>query len=504
MNNNDYNKQICYDYDTNSYSMFNGEKNNYKCDIFGRHLPHFNPNISGSMTGKQRKKLIPLSVDYSNIPKLKNYSDYFPITRKFEGYGQFPHPLSVPFSNIPTWEVKPKNRAGLINQLQKFSSSDEFLKIMNKSNDNKGLSYLTRDLTEFDTVKNDGLILIDTINKTFDEYKEQYKNQLNTFDNLPAVKALKNFKKVLEENSEKNIVNGKELKNYGEDIKKQYDAVYSCIKSSKGIKNDKIILPKINKINENVNINERYENNKKNENYINNMFKSNDCTLGKNINKPFGIFSYEEEKINLELKKKEEEEEKKRLEEEKKKLEEEQKKLEQEKNNDSNQKLNDVTLDTKESLDLNEKIKEETLDDKIKKGDLSFVSYQSENEKKYENDNKSNVKSFNKIEKLLDKEKRFLKGYQIEHKIENEFPKFNWPKLVTNGDLYENDIKNLEKVNPIAFQLEKEKMELDLKQLKRKRHQNKLNYLIILRQSQKQEKLDLEKSKRELEEGTYK
>ena len=503
MNNIDYHKQICYDYDTNSYTMFNGEKSDYRCDFFGRHFPKFNPNISGSLTGKQRKKLAPLSVDYSNIPKLKNYSDYFPITRKFEGYGQFPHPLSVPFSNIPTWEVKPRNRAGLINQLQKFSSSDEYLKIMNKSNDNKGLSYLTRDLTEFDTVKNDGLVLIDTINKTFDEYKEQYKNQLNTFDNLPAVKALKNFKKVLEENSEKNIVNGKELKNYGEDIKKQYDAVYSCIKSSKGIKNDKIILPKINKINENVNINERYENNKKNENYINNMFKSNDCTLGKNINKPFGIVSYEEEKINLELKKKEEEE-KKRLEEEKKKLEEEQKKLEQEKNNDSNQKLNDVTLDTKESLDLNEKIKEETLDDKIKKGDLSFVSYQSENEKKYENDNKSNVKSFNKIEKLLDKEKRFLKGYQIEHKIENEFPKFNWPKLVTNGDLYENDIKNLEKVNPIAFQLEKEKMELDLKQLKRKRHQNKLNYLIILRQSQKQEKLDLEKSKRELEEGTYK
>ena len=504
MNKIDYHKQICYDYDTNSYTMFNGEKSDYRCDFFGRHFPKFDPDISGSLSGKQRKKLTPLSIDYSNIPKLKNYSDYFPITRKFEGYGQFPHPLSVPFSNIPTWEVKPRNRAGLINQLQKFSSSDEYLKIMNKSNDNKGLSYLTRDLTEFDTVKNDGLVLIDTINKTFDEYKEQYKNQLNTFDNLPAVKALKNFKKVLEENSEKNIVNGKELKNYGEDIKKQYDAVYSCIKSSKGIKNDKIVLPKINKINENVNINERYENNKKNENYINNMFKSNDCTLGKNINKPFGIFSYEEEKINLELKKKEEEEEKKRLEEEKKKLEEEQKKLEQEKNNDSNQKLNDVTLDTKESLDLNEKIKEETLDDKIKKGDLSFVSYQSENEKKYENDNKSNVKSFNKIEKLLDKEKRFLKGYQIEHKIENEFPKFNWPKLVTNGDLYENDIKNLEKVNPIAFQLEKEKMELDLKQLKRKRHQNKLNYLIILRQSQKQEKLDLEKSKRELEEGTYK
>ena len=480
--------------------MFNGEKSDYRCDFFGRHFPKFDPDISGSLSGKQRKKLTPLSIDYSNIPKLKNYSDYFPITRKFEGYGQFPHPLSVPFSNIPTWEVKPRNRAGLINQLQKFSSSDEYLKIMNKSNDNKGLSYLTRDLTEFDTVKNDGLILNDTINKTFDEYKEQYKNQLNTFDKLPAVKALKNFKKVLEENSEKNIVNGKELKNYGEDIKKQYDAVYSCIKSSKGIKNEKIMLPKIK---ENVNTNVRYEN-KKNENYINDMFKSNDCTLGKKMNKPFGIFSYEEEKINLELKKKEEEEEKRKLEEEKKKLEEEeQKKLEQEKNNE-NQKLNDVTLDTKESLDLNEKIKEETLDDKIKKGDLSFVSYQSENEKKYENDNKSNVKSFNKIEKLLDKEKRFLKGYQINHKIENEFPKFNWPKLITNGDLYENDIKNLEKVNPIAFQLEKEKMELDLKQLKRKRHQNKLNYLIILRQSQKQEKLDLEKSKRELEEGTYK
>ena len=26
MNNIDYHKQICYDYDTNSYTMFNGEK----------------------------------------------------------------------------------------------------------------------------------------------------------------------------------------------------------------------------------------------------------------------------------------------------------------------------------------------------------------------------------------------------------------------------------------------------------------------------------------------
>ena len=328
MNNIDYHKQICYDYDTNSYTMFNGEKSDYRCDFFGRHFPKFDPDISGTLSGKQRKKLTPLSIDYSNIPKLKNYSDYFPITRKFEGYGQFPHPLSVPFSNIPTWEVKPRNRAGLINQLQKFSSSDEYLKIMNKSNDNKGLSYLTRDLTEFDTVKNDGLILIDTINKTFDEYKEQYKNQLNTFDKLPAVKALKNFKKVLEENSEKNIVNGKELKNYGEDIKKQYDAVYSCIKSSKGIKNEKIILPKINNDKNTFNkSNKRYNNDKKNENYLNDMFKSNDCTLGKNMNKPFGVFLYEEEKLNLELKKKEEEEEKKKIRRREKKIRRREKKI---------------------------------------------------------------------------------------------------------------------------------------------------------------------------------
>ena len=150
------------------------------------------------------------------------------------------------------------------------------------------------------------------------------------------------------------------------------------------------------------------------------------------------------------------------------------------------------------------KKKEETLDYKIKKGDLSFVSYQSENEKKYEKENKSNVKSFDKLEKELEKEHRFLKGYQIQHKIEIEFPKFNWPKLVTNGELYDNDIQNLQKVNPIAFELENKKMELDLKQLKRKRYQNKLNSDIILRQSIKQEKIQLEKSKKELEEGTYK
>ena len=33
MNNIDYHKQICYDYDTNSYTMFNGEKSDYRCDF---------------------------------------------------------------------------------------------------------------------------------------------------------------------------------------------------------------------------------------------------------------------------------------------------------------------------------------------------------------------------------------------------------------------------------------------------------------------------------------
>ena len=458
-------KQICYNPDNSRLILYSSDGTHYLCDIYGNRKLEFLPGISGTVTTKERKKLAPLSinVNYSSIPKMKFYAEYFPITRKFEGYSFFPRPIASPFVNIPSFDLNNLCKRELVNQLQKYFSSDDAKIFIENKGENKGLSFFTCDLNQFDSAKEDSKKLINIIDKTIEDYKEENKFKLNVSNKNPFVSSLLKFKKVLEMNGSMKIINGKLMKEPNNDIKNQYKFIYNKI--------DKFGLKKIK--------NYRYA--KTEGTYdskydfmdINSITKSSDITLGKRINEKFGIFSYEEDK------KMKEEMEKKRIEDEKLKKEEEERKKKEEE----------------------EKKKKEEEEKKKNQTQLSFISYMSENEKKYENENIISVKSEKQLEVNLNKEKRFLPGYKKEIiKEKGLVQKSSDVQLKSNGELFFENLELLKKTNPIAYENQKKKDEYDFKQLKRQREQNRINAKNATRNYELQKKKEKEeKEKKENE-----
>ena len=525
-------KQICYNPDNSRLILYSSDGTHYLCDIYGNRKLEFLPGISGTVTTKERKKLAPLSINvsYSSIPKLKFYSEYFPISRKFEGYSFFPRPIASPFVNIPSFDLNNLCKRELVNQLQKYFSSDDAKIFIENKGENKGLSFFTCDLNQFDSAKEDSKKLINIIDKTIEDYKEENKFKLNVSNKNPFVSSLLKFKKVLEMNGSMKIINGKLMKEPNNDIKNQYKFIYNKI--------DKFGLKKIK--------NYRYA--KTEGTYdskydfmdINSITKSSDITLGKRINEKFGIFSYEEDKkmkeemekkrIEDEKLKKEEEERKKKEEEEKKKKEEEEKnKKEEEKNKKEEEKKEDeeikkeeekieennnlknmkneskITIETnyeeEKKKEEEEKKKKEEEEKKKNQTQLSFISYMSENEKKYENENIISVKSEKQLEVNLNKEKRFLPGYKKEIiKEKGLVQKSSDVQLKSNGELFFENLELLKKTNPIAYENQKKKDEYDFKQLKRQREQNRINAKNATRNYELQKKKEKEeKEKKENE-----
>ena len=81
--------------------------------------------------------------------------------------------MCPPFVNTPSHKIKNKSiKKNLIEILSKFFNSKQTNFIINKNNENRGLNYLTDDLNEFDSIKNDSEKLIILLEKTFNEYKK--------------------------------------------------------------------------------------------------------------------------------------------------------------------------------------------------------------------------------------------------------------------------------------------------------------------------------------------
>ncbi len=501
-------KQICYNPDNSRLILSSSDNTHYLCDIYGNRKLKFLRGISGTSSTKERKKLAPLSINvsYSSIPKLKFYSDYFPINRKFEGYSFFPRPIAPPFVNIPSFDLNNLCKRELVNQLQKYFSSDDAKVFLNNKGENIGLSFFTCDLNQFDSAKEDSKKLINIIDQTIQDYKEENKFKFNVTKKNPFVSALLKFKNVLEMNGSMKIINGKLMKEPNDNIKKQYSFIYNKI--------NKVGLKKIDHNKVNLRYNTENNNNVNEEKYdfmdINSITKSNDITLGRKINKKFGVFSYEEEekrkkeeeerlkKEEEEKIKKEEEEKKKREEEEKLKQEEEEKRKKEEeeklkneeenaenKNEEEEKKLKEemenkknismITNDTNFEEEKKNEEKEKNEDEK-NKTNISFISLMSENEKKYEKINVLPVKSEKQLEDNLEKEIKYLPGYKkeiikesgiVQKKIE--------VKLKNNGDFFLENLELLKKTNPIAYEMQQKKDEYDLKQLQRQRNQNRIN-----------------------------
>jgi hypothetical protein len=157
-----------------------------EADIFGRKLPFFLPKITGSMTGEQRAKL-KLIKSKNNSPSTSNnnsylnsnnhnnkitssrrHINYYPSISRLDGFSHFPRPISNPFVNIPDFQMQEEAKRKINAQMRKFYKVGD-KKIKNENNKNKiGLSYLTKDLNEYNIGEKDKEKLINLIDKNIE------------------------------------------------------------------------------------------------------------------------------------------------------------------------------------------------------------------------------------------------------------------------------------------------------------------------------------------------
>ena len=118
---------------------------------------------------------------------------------------------------------------------------------------------------------------------------------------------------------------------------------------------------------------------------------------------------------------------------------------------------------------INEMSKFKTLDERINDNEISFISYMSENEKKYEKENKLTIKSNRNIKRLTEHYNKLLLGYkEKERKPMSIFHRTRALNLKTDGDLYRENINLLRLTNREAFKIQEQKELYDLKLLEKK------------------------------------
>ena len=472
-------KNICYEMDTNKLMINDSENRHYLCDIFGRKRIKFLPNITGTLNGYKRQNMLQdksyfqstnyLSPTNNNISSFgnKNQINYHPTIRRFEGYSKFPRPIGPPLVNIPNYSIREKDKRKIIDHLNDYFDDNSTKTDIIRKNENKGLSYLTGDLNDYDSLKHDTEQSLKLIKNTLNNFREEYKLKLNIMHKDPNVKALYQFKKNLLLNQNSKMINGRLLNEPSEKIKKNYKIIQSLVQKS-GLsydnKNEKnYIFNKIQYNRKNKTIS-KYDNkyNFKNISIIsgpdrlNDLCKSKDFTMGRLINMDFGLSDKTNNNITIIN--------------ESTKLPEISKNDNTVSRNDENNKtigIEDAYKDTEETVNNNSKIK--SLDEKINDNELSFISYMSENEKKYAKENIKNIKTIKNINKKGEHYNKLLKGYQEKERgPQTIFPKSRILKLKSNGDLYKENLKLLRLTNSEAFRIQEQKDLYDLKMLEKK------------------------------------
>ena len=460
---------ICYNPETGKLTLSDNYNNHYSCDLFGRIKKKFFPNVTGVATYHERK--IKTEEKYKMPKTTKNFFlkekgliEYYPQTRKFDGYFNFPRPLSPPFCNIPENIMNNKTKQALISHLEKYFSDNKSKKYVSNYNLNVEMSYLTGDLNEFDSLKVEGEKLLDLIKNTLNSIKKEYALKMNMFNKLPMVKALRQFKKYIIENKEAILINNRRLKKPISTIKKKYDIIHKTI-TNFGLKRDKfknIHQLKLDSLyNDNISnepkmkhltLDNFYKHETKDKDILMTKLFTNDFKIGRKINMNFGQFYYED------FKKKETQENTKTT------------------NVKEKNKISETNKETKETKETEQSLYDKTLDDQIKKNNLSFISKIYDNENIYKKNKNIRIKQMKLIKNNFLKEKNLLKGFETE---ERKGPilliKNLKPKLKTNGELFDENIKLLRKTNPVAFQLQEKKDEFDLKQLRKKVNILKIN-----------------------------
>ena len=187
-------KEIIYNPDNGLLYLINPSGESFECNLYGHRNTKFKPNFSGMSTYAER-------VNNKSIKPLDhkmNSTFYHPQGKYFEGYFQFPNPISRPFQNLDSDSTK------LVDELKK---SKRFTLERNKHlltlKTNEGLHYLTSSVLVNDEKGRMKLIeLIDTTAKEF-YYNKELGKPLEYTD--AQIRAIKKLKKILLMNNSNKI-----------------------------------------------------------------------------------------------------------------------------------------------------------------------------------------------------------------------------------------------------------------------------------------------------------
>ena len=200
-------KQLYYDIDTNNYYLtISTNPNPIKANIFGKKLAHMKNNRTGFYSYENR--LSDFSID--KITFDVDNSLYRPQTKFFEGYSQFPRPLSNPFINE---EINQETKNSMMNKLEnkKGIITQDKNEIMFNKKINEGLHFYTGSVNNLPNFEEKNYLL-KKIEKNIIEEKNNLindtKNKKNEIEH--KIHALNQLKKKLISNS-KNKINGREL-----------------------------------------------------------------------------------------------------------------------------------------------------------------------------------------------------------------------------------------------------------------------------------------------------
>jgi len=368
-------KQIIFNEESGRLILSDDNNNHYLCDIYGKKKPCFLPDITGCLNNKERlgksnNNNLSIQVDKPHDEfASQSHNYYLPSNRKFEGYFQFPSPLSAPFinSNLPSGE---KNK--LLEILKKYFKHEKTLRQFNiPEGENKGVSYFTYPLIK-EHSKQDKEDLTNLIDKHFDEYREKNKYQLNLMSSDPVIRSLRIFRRVLEENEDVKVINGRRLPSPSREMKEKFEIM------------EKIMTKKVNHF-------DNFE--KLNNNNIVNQNKNKNNLLRRSSN---FTSSFSPQKKNLYA---------------------------------SAENINMYSLPNQNQ-------------------DLSFLSVESESDRKYSEINNRQIKGVNILRLSLERENKMIDGFiEKPKKEEGIIRKPGNVKLKTSAESYINDIKLLEKGN---------------------------------------------------------
>ena len=499
----DYIKNLCYDTDSGKITINDSENNIYKSDIFGRKIPKFLPHITGLKNRYNKNELeqqnlfrqkrvlnlksISTNESLGNNTNInisrnkKGYINYTPVIRKFEGYSKFPRPRGPPLLNIPDYELKEKQKRKIIEQLNNYYSQDCSAKNdIKRKNENKGLSYLTKNLNEFDTIKYDINKLQKLVKNNLDEIKLKYHMKENLYKKDNIVKALSQFNRNISENKNSKTINGRILQEPDYIMKKYYKIINKAIKHKKNLTHEKYNF-KNNLKKFNLNLISENITNKNITKDINEYAQTEmkDFTMGKIIKLDFGNSpEIKKEQIESELKDNNDENKNEEI-----NIEvndttnnEINENINNENNEENNNENNEEKNEEKNEEEKSENNNNNILEEKIKNNDISFLSELSENSKKYFKKNNLTIKTINRINTNAEHDNKLLEGY-IEKPVEDIkiFQKSKVLRLKTEGDLYLDNLSLLKKTNKTAFLLQEKKDLYDLKLLKKKIQNQTIN-----------------------------